>query len=139
MNEFSMNTITSYVYTYTLTFVVCFLGCFVKDLYDTVKKNTRINIIKIFISAIFVSITICAVNEYIEMKFPVYIFISFFSGLWGFVILENAFNLKLVLIVVKNIFKRISNPITKGVSDSIEEINKEKDKLADKKNIDNKE
>lgn len=131
MNELSMNNILSYIYMYAFTFVVCLLGCFVKDIYETIKKNTRINILKIFISAVFVSFILCAVESYIEIPFAVYIFASFASGLWGFVILENAFNIKVVTIVIKNVFKRVSNPIFKGLSDSIEEI-KEEEKKSEK-------
>ena len=128
MQDISSYIILDYIYHYTLTFFICLLGAFIKDCYDTmVKNNIRIKISKILISALFSSVVICTVDSYMNMNFPLYVFVSIFLGLWGFNLLEIILNSKIVLVAMKNIFKHISNPISKGISDTITEI-KEEDK-----------
>lgn len=128
MQDISLYIVLDYIYHYTLTFFICLLGAFIKDCYDTIiKNNIRIKISKILISALFSSVIICTIDSYIDMRFPTYVFISIFLGLWGFNLLEIMMNSKLILIIIKNIFKNISHPISKGISESITEI-KEDDK-----------
>ena len=41
--------------------------------------------------------------------------------------MDAMFNIKIVLIVLKNVFKQISNPLSKGISDAIQEVQDEED------------
>ena len=128
MQGISLYILLDYIYHYTLTFFICLLGAFIKDCYDTiVKDNVKIMISRILISSLFGSVVICAVDSFINVKFSIYVFISLFCGIWGFNILQLVLNSKVVLSTIKNIFKNISSPIAKGISDTITEM-KEEDK-----------
>ena len=131
MQDINLYIVLNYIYHYTLTFFICLLGAFIKDCYDTIVKNSiKIKISKILISALFASVIICTIDSYLCMSFSLYVFVSLFSGLWGFNLLELILNSKVVLIAIKNIFKHISHPITKGISDTIIEM-KDDDKKVD--------
>ena len=127
MQDISSYILLDYIYHYTLTFFICLLGGYIKDCYDTiVKDNAKIMISRILISALFGSVVICAIDSFIHVKFSTYVFISLCCGIWGFNILQLVLNSKVVLSTLKNIFKHISNPIAKGISDTITEIKEDK-------------
>ena len=128
MQDISLYILLDYIYHYTLTFFICLLGAFIRDCYDTiVKDNVKIMISRIMISSLFASVLICAIDSVIKVKFSIYVFLALFCGIWGFNILKLILNSKVVLSTIKNIFKHISSPITKGISDTITEM-KEEDK-----------
>ena len=127
MQDISLYILLDYIYHYTLTFFICLLGAFIKDCYETiVKDNVKIMISRILISSLFSSVVICALDSFVNVKFSLYVFISLFCGIWGFNILQLILNSKVVLSAIKNIFKHISNPIAKGISDTITEIKEDK-------------
>ena len=127
MQDISLHVVLNYIYQYALTFFICLLGAFIKDYYDTiVKDNIKIKISRVLISALFSSVILCTIDSYLNLKFSLYVFISIFLGIWGFNILEFIMNSKIVLITIKNIFKHMSHPVTKGISDTITEIKEDK-------------
>ena len=128
MYDFSLTVILDYLYRYALTLVICLLGSFTRDAYDTMKSGTRINMLKIFASSIFSAMIICAAIGYFKLSFSVYVFISFFMGIWSFSILEKAFDTKFVSRFARHFFSAIATPVTKALSDTMEDIEKHDDK-----------
>ena len=125
MYDFSLTVILDYLYRYALTLVICLLGSFTRDAYDTMKSGTRINMLKIFASSIFSATIICAAIGYFKLSFSVYVFISFFMGIWSFSILEKAFDTKFVSRFATHFFSAIATPVTKALSDTMKDIEKD--------------
>ena len=116
------NIIIRYLYQYSITFCICLLGSFVKDVYDTIINKTTINIMKILISTVFTSFIMCEIYDLLNLSFPAYVFCSFFIGMWGFSLIQSSLNYKYVFIIFKNILSQISQPIFKGISKGMQEI-----------------
>lgn len=125
MQELSFNIILDYLYRYALTLVICLLGSFTRDAYDTIKRGTRINIMRIFISSIFSSILLCAIGDYVKLEFAIYVFATFFAGLWSFSLLETSFNGKFIIVFLKFFLANIASPLSKALSTAIETTNEE--------------
>lgn len=114
--------IIGYIYQYSITFCICLLGSFVKDAYDTIVNKTPIRIIRILISTLFSAFAMCALYSSFPTNFSVYVFLSFFSGLWGFTLIQFAMNFKIIFVIFKNIFSEVSGPIFKGIGKGMQEI-----------------
>lgn len=132
MQNISVNILLNYGFNFLLIFVICLFGSFTRDAYNTVSKKTKISVIRIIISSLFSSIILSALNEYAKLSFGIFVFVCFCVGMWSFEILKVFFNFKAIFIVIKNIFKQFKDPVFKGISDAMEEV--EKQEKENKKN-----
>lgn len=123
----SSNTILDYIYSFGLVFCICIIGSFLKDCRDSIKKLGKINIVRVIVSSCFAAFVLCFIFSYIEISFAAFVFICFMTGIWSSYLMDAMFNIKIVLIVLKNVFKQISNPLSKGISDAIQEVQDEED------------
>lgn len=129
MQEFTLIVLLNWIYQkFSLIFVICLLGCFIRDLMDTMKNCTKINIKQDIISAFACSIILAAVLDDVLISFSEYIFICFFTGIWSFKILEYILNWKFAKILLKNLFKIIESNIGKAFNNTIDELDKKDDK-----------
>ena len=119
------------MYSYGLTFCICIIGSFLKDCHDAIKKLGKINLFRVIVSSSFSTFLLCFIFNYITLNFAAYVFICFMIGLWSSYIMDAMFNMKIVLVVVKNVLAQITNPLSQGVSKSIQELQDEKKKEKD--------
>lgn len=123
-----MLNLLNYLYNdFTVSFVICLSGAIIKDLIDTYKNNTKINIKQIILATIFTTILLCAIKVYIDINFNIYILICIVSGMWGDEILRLFTNSTIVVLILKKVLKLISNPISDLISDTIDDIEKKEE------------
>lgn len=125
MQETNLAVIVAYINRYLLAFVVSALGAFCNDTMSALRSKTKINPLKILVPSIFNAFLLCALNDYFIVSFQIYMFICFFLGMWSFYIMKAFTNLKFVSILLKNILKAMKDPVSKGFSDTINELEKE--------------
>lgn len=125
--SYDLQIILSYVFSFLLIFIMAFVGSLCKEIHDNANE-AKIRIVHAIISSIFISIIICAINSYMPMKFPLLVLTSFVLGMWSTKIFDVVFNFKLMFIIIKNIFKQLSNPIMKGAGEAMQEMQDESNK-----------
>lgn len=120
-----MGQLLNYIYNnYAIAFIMCLLGSFIKDAIDGLNNSNTLNIKKIFVSTIFSSFLAGAASDWIKLKisFGGYLFICLIIGMWGFWILKCASNSSIMYIFFKKLFKNLSGPLAKSISDAANEI-----------------
>lgn len=123
-----MLNLLNYLYNdFTVSFVICLSGAIIKDLIDTYKNNTRINIKQIILATIFTTILLCAIRVYIDINFNIYILVCIVSGMWGDEILRLFTNSTIVVLILKKVLKLISNPVSDLISETIDDIEKKEE------------
>lgn len=132
MQDYTIKLLLGYIYNrFALVFLICLLGSFINDLYSTYNSLTKFNIKKILLSSISASIIVCAISEYIYLKFGVYIFFCFVCGLWSYKILEYLTNWnfvsKIFSIILKSMKKEIAIKLANAVND-LEQLEKQNNK-----------
>ena len=127
--SYDLQIILSYAFSFLLIFIMAFVGSLCKEIRDkNITNEAKIRIVHVIISSIFISIIICAINSYMPMKFPLLVLTSFILGMWSTKIFDVVFNFKLMFIIIKNIFKQLSNPVMKGAGEAMQEIQDESNK-----------
>ena len=126
MSEDMLN-LLNYLYNdFAVSFVICLCGSLIRDAIDTYKNNTKINIRILTVYSVFSTILLCAIRAYMNMDFNIYIFICILIGMWSNSIVNTFTNSKIVLLLLKKLLKNIKDPVAKAISDTTEEIEKDK-------------
>ena len=92
-----MNILIKNVFLFIFIYFFCFLGAFSKDLLDTfLNKTSDILVIKILLSALFISIMIYGFSEWIlgKLSYRILTALCYASGLISFELLAKYNNTK---------------------------------------------
>ena len=118
-------TLLSYVTNLCITLTIAIAGGFTREVYNYKKNNNRISIFRLIASALLSSVVMTAVAEYTDIKFGVFVLITYFFGMWAFSVIDIVMNAKYIAIAIKDVFKELKNPLLKGTANAIEDIRKE--------------
>ena len=118
-------TLLSYVTNLCITLTIAIAGGFTREVYNYKKNNNRISIFRLIASALLSSVVMTAVVEYTDIKFGVFVLITYFFGMWAFSVIDIVMNAKYIAIAIKDVFKELKNPLLKGTANAIEDIRKE--------------
>ena len=131
--------ILDFLYSFGLTCCLCIIGSFLREYYRLCRYRVKISFINVLVPSIFTSFILrFAVLPHIkEGWINGYIVTSLICGLWSNVLLDFACNATVVAVFVKNIFKQMKNPVLKGISDSMAELDKKEEEK--KKELEEKE
>jgi hypothetical protein len=128
MNEFSIDILLEFLYTkFATTIMFCFFGAFVREYLTSRstdsngKKCSKFNFGKVLISSIFSTFLLCAAADYVNKAFSieVYLILAIVLGMWGMSIIRALMDGKFLYSLFTNLGKSITNPILKGVADSV--------------------
>lgn len=87
-----------------LTFILCLIGASIKDIYDTMKnKNTKVNILKIFISSLMSTMLVFSLSDYIfnSLNPKFYFIVGTIAGTLGFEIIGIVSNIKTWIKIIR--------------------------------------
>ena len=112
---------------FAITFIFCFIGAFIRRTIRYTKvegdRNVRvINTKKIVTSILFSTFLICAITEYIELPFNVFVILSVLCGMWGMEIVNIALNEQILMKFFIAFGSKFKNPIIKSASEITSEI-----------------
>lgn len=120
-----VNELLSYLYgSFLITYVLCVIGSLIRDVMNMSKKKSKIHIKSILISSILVTSIICAIGNKYKIDFSIYVLFCLLGGACSGSICNIFMNNKLLLILTKVIGKNIKDPVTKIISETVEEIDK---------------
>lgn len=125
MDAISVSILLEYLYKkFVVTFIMCLIGAFLRESVKTVKQ-TKLNTRKTLASAILASVLMCALIDYISIPFSIYTVLTIITGMWSHTLLNLLLNVKIMKVLLKNIFKNIKDPVMQGLSDTMEELDDE--------------
>ena len=125
MDAISVSILLEYLYKkFVVTFIMCLIGAFLRESVKTVKQ-TKLNTRKTLASAILASVLMCALFDYISIPFSIYTVLTIITGMWSHTLLNLLLNVKIMKVLLKNIFKNIKDPVMQGLSDTMEELDDE--------------
>lgn len=112
-----------YLYnSFSITFLMCLLGVITKEYFSAVKNTKLIPIGKIILISIFSTIIMCAISNYINIPFSLYVLLCIIVGIWGEYLIRIVTNSKIIRIFAKNLKNNIKDPIGKTIAQTVEDL-----------------
>lgn len=122
MDIITIGILLEYLYKkFVVTFILCLIGAFIKETMNTVRLN-KLNATRLLASTVLAAALMCALIDYVKIPFSIYAVISIVSGIWAPTLLKLILNITFMKTLIKNIFKNIKDPVAKGLSNTIEEL-----------------
>lgn len=128
MDQLTFTLLLDYIYNrFAVTLVLCSVGVGIKNIINDFSYNRKVSIGKTVASSMFSTVLMCAVKDYIDIAFSVYVFTCVIVGMWGTKIISLVADSKFMGKVTARLLKSITNPVTDAVSNVLDEENKNND------------
>lgn len=137
-NQLSFELVLDKIYNvYLIIFLICLFGALLYELYESSRKHNRIQICNAFLSSIVISFFLAAImdNTLVNLDVTLKMLICFICGIFSKFLTSIVTNIKYVKIFLKVILKRVKTGASKMAIDTIEGIEKEKER--EKQKIEN--
>lgn len=122
MDMMSLGNVLEYLYDkFILTFILCLIGAIIRETMNTMKM-TSINIKRMMASVIMASTLMCIVVDYVEIQFSIYIAVCIITGIWSPYIMKVILDSKIMGKLFRGVLKNMKDPIAKGISDAITDL-----------------
>lgn len=134
MDQLTFTLLLDYIYNrFAVTLVLCSIGVFIKNIINDISYKRKVSIGKTVASSMFSTVLMCAVKDYIDIAFSVYVLTCVIVGMWSTKIISLVADSKFMGKVTKRLLKSIANPVADAVSDVLdEEENKNNDGIDNK-------
>ena len=121
MSAISLGMLLEYLYTkFLVTFMLNLMGAFIRESVD--KKIKRLNPKRMIASAMFSSVLLCAVADYITMSFSLYVLVGIINGIWANAVLTAFLSASFMKKLAMNVFKTVPQSTVKAIGKTIEEL-----------------
>lgn len=125
MDIISLNILLEYLYKkFMVTFILCLMGAVIRETMNTTKLS-KINAKRMLASVILVSALMCALIDYVEIPFSIYAIVCIVAGIWAQTIGRLIMHTKFMVKLLGKIAGSMKEPIVKGISDTIDELESE--------------
>ena len=121
MSAISLGMLLEYLYTkFLVTFMLNLMGAFIRESVD--KKIKRLNPKRMIAAAMFSSVLLCAVADYITMSFSLYVLVGIINGIWANAVLTAFLSASFMKKLAMNVFKTVNQSTVKAIGKTIEEL-----------------
>lgn len=128
MEQFTFTLLLDYIYhKFAITFILCMIGIVIRLLMKNVNVKQKIGIGKVIASTMFSTILMCAIGEWIDFEFTVYVLVCVIVGMWSMAIVQLVMDSKFMTKFLNKYLKSIAGPVAKSLSDALEEGNNDVD------------
>lgn len=125
MDQLTFTLLLDYLYSnFAVTFILSIIGVVIRLVVKNVGAKQRISIGRFVASAVFSTILLCALRNYVDIDFSVYVFLCIVVGMWSPNIVSVVLDSKFMTNLLKKYLKGVSEPIAKSLSDALEDENK---------------
>ena len=125
MDQLTFTLLLDYLYSnFAVTFILSIIGVVIRLVVKNVGAKQRISIGRFVASAVFSTILLCALRNYVDIDFSVYVFLCIVVGMWSPNIVSVVLDSKFMTSLLKKYLKGVSEPIAKSLSDALEDENK---------------
>lgn len=129
MDVISLGLLLEYLYDkFVVTFILCLIGGIIRETASTAMKHKQMNAKKMMASVVLASALMCALVDYVKVPFSIYTIICILVGIWAPVLLKLIMNTKFMMKLVSNIAANMKDPIAKGISTTINELDEDEDR-----------
>lgn len=134
MDQLTFTLLLDYIYNrFAVTLVLCSVGVVIKNIINDISYKRKVSIGKTVASSMFSTVLMCAVKDYIDITFSVYVLTCVIVGMWSTKIISLVADSKFMGKVTKRLLKSIASPVADAVSDVLdEEENKNNDGIDNK-------
>ena len=134
MNHYNIMDLLDFLYNkFMISFIICVFGSFSRDVIDTIKNHTKLNVGVTLVTALFGGVITCMILDIADnISFGEFVFLAYFIGLWSYQIFNIVTNKKFAKIISIGFNK--ASKLPKEVTSSIEQIAKEVDQGEDNTN-----
>lgn len=128
MDQLTFTLLLDYIYNkFAVTLVLCSVGVVIRNIISDFSCNRKVSIGKTVASSMFSTVLMCAVKDYIDIAFSIYVLACVIIGMWSTRIISLVADSKFMGKVTKRLLKSIANPVADAVSDVLDEENKNND------------
>lgn len=125
MDQLTFTLLLDYLYSnFAVTFILSIIGVVIRLVVKNVGAKQRISIGRFVASAVFSTILLCALRNYVDIDFSVYVFLCIVVGMWSPNIVSVVLDSKFMANLLKKYLKGVFEPIAKSLSDALEDENK---------------
>lgn len=128
MDNITLALLLDYLYNqFAVTFIFSLVGASMREVFVTNKnRKNHIKISKLLLSAIFSTITICAIGDVYKFCFSVYVLISVVIGLWSEQIISFITNKRFMSSFTANFLKKLGGNVSQAIIETIDSEAKNK-------------
>lgn len=120
MGTISFTLLLDYLYNkFAVTFILSIIGVSIREIVGNVNARQRIDISKVLASTVFTTIAMCALREYVNLSFSVYVLLCVVMSMWSPWIVSLVLNSKFMGAVLTRFIKKT---LPEPISDTIEEL-----------------
>lgn len=137
MDNCTLELLLDYLYNkFAVTFILSLVGASMREVFVTNKnRKNHIKISKLFMSAVLVTVLLCALSELYKFDFSVYVLVCVMCGLWGeFIATKILLNKRVIFNFVINLLKKLGGSFSSAAAETLAEENK--NKKSNRKRID---
>lgn len=129
MDVISLGLLLEYLYDkFVVTFILCLIGGIIRETASTAMKQKQMNAKRMMASVVLASALMCALVDYVKVPFSIYTIICILVGIWAPVLLKLIMNTKIMMKLVSNIAANMKDPIAKGISTTINELDEDENR-----------
>lgn len=129
MDVISLGLLLEYLYDkFVVTFILCLIGGIIRETASTAMKQKQMNAKKMMASVVLASALMCALVDYVKVPFSIYAIICILVGIWAPVLLKLIMNTNIMMKLVSNIAANMKDPIAKGISTTINELDEDENR-----------
>ena len=129
MDVISLGLLLEYLYDkFIVTFILCLIGGIIRETASTAMKQKQMNAKRMMASVVLASALMCALVDYVKVPFSIYTIICILVGIWAPVLLKLIMNTKIMMKLVSNIAANMKDPIAKGISTTINELDEDENR-----------
>ena len=129
MDVISLGLLLEYLYDkFVVTFILCLIGGIIRETASTAMKQKQMNAKRMMASVVLASALMCALVDYVKVPFSIYTIICILVGTWAPVLLKLIMNTKIMMKLVSNIAANMKDPIAKGISTTINELDEDENR-----------
>lgn len=140
MDQIGFGLLLDYLYNrFAVTCILSIIGCSIRELAGSMSGKKRISIKKVIASTLFSTVVMCALGEYVNMVFSVYVLSCVFAGIWSSTLMNLAMNKKFVTKVTSTLFKTATDKALRAAGEAIDEYIESEDKKKRKNDLPKKE
>lgn len=129
MDNYTLGLLLDYLYNkFAVTFILSLVGASMREVFVTNKnRKNHIKISKLFMSAVLVTVLLCALGELYKFNFSVYVLVCVMCGLWGeFIVTKILLNKRVIFNFVINLLKKLGGSFSSAAAETLAEENKNK-------------
>lgn len=124
MQKLTITLFLEYLYSrFAVTFILCIIGVVIRELLGNINAEKKVRIGEVIASALFSTILMCVVSEYIHIIFSAYVLVCTVAGIWSRKIVQLVTDSNFMGKIATRYIKKIASPVAEALEETLKEEN----------------